>query len=331
MQDSDPTPILPRHGRLWLLFGLSVSAAFFILGFFGREVYRQAPPIPAAVQTPDGRVVMTEDGILTGQTVWQSTGGQQLGSIWGHGAYQAPDWTADWLHREATALLELWSARDFGGPYASLDAEQQAVLQARLKRELRTNTFDAASGVVKISADRAEAIGRVARHYDDLFGGAPALARLRDDYAMHDVVVPDGARRAALTQFFFWTSWASSTNRPGLAITYTNNWPHEPLIDNVPSSGNVLWSIVSVVLLLAGIGALAWWMAFRGGHEEAVEAPVSDPFTGLSLTPSMRAVAKYVGVVVALFVVQVLLGALTAHYTVEGQSFFGFPLAAYLP
>jgi nitric oxide reductase large subunit len=83
MQDS--TSIIPRHGRLWLLFGLSVSAAFFILGFFGREVYRQAPPIPAEVRTTDGRLLMTADSILTGQTVWQSTGGQQLGSIWGHG------------------------------------------------------------------------------------------------------------------------------------------------------------------------------------------------------------------------------------------------------
>ena len=330
MQDTS-SPIIPRHGRLWLLLGLSVSAAFFILGFFGREVYRQAPPIPTEVRTTDGRVVMTRDGALTGQTVWQSTGGQQLGSIWGHGAYQAPDWTADWLHREATALLDIWSTREHGVTYGELDVERQAALRARLKKELRTNTFDAGTGVATISPDRAEAIAGVARHYDDLFGGAPALDQLRDDYAMHDVVVPDAGRRATLTQFFFWTSWASATNRPGHDITYTNNWPHEPLIDNVPSAGNVLWSIISVVLLLAGVGAIAWRIAFTTESEAVGEAPVSDPFTGLTLTPSMRAVAKYVAVVVALFVVQVLLGALTAHYTVEGQSFFGIPIANWLP
>ena len=329
MQDS--SPVIPRHGRLWLLFGLAVSAAFFILGFFGREVYRQAPPIPSEVRTADGRVLMTGDDILTGQTVWQSTGGQQLGSIWGHGAYQAPDWTADWLHREATTLLDLWSRRELGMPYAQLDEEHQGRLQARVKRELRRNTFDASSGTVTVSADRAEAMAVAAAHYSDLFGGSAALRQLRDDYAMHDVVVPDPARREALTRFFFWTSWASATNRPGLSITYTNNWPHEPLIGNVPSSANVLWSIVSVVLLLAGIGALAWWMAFRHGEDEPHTAPVSDPFTAFALTPSMRAVAKYLAVVVALFVVQVLLGALTAHYTVEGQSFFGFPIANLLP
>ena len=65
MQES--TSVIPRHGRLWLLFGLSVSAAFFILGFFGREVYRQAPPIPAEVRIAGGPVLMTSDDILTGQ------------------------------------------------------------------------------------------------------------------------------------------------------------------------------------------------------------------------------------------------------------------------
>ena len=326
-----PPAVIPRHGRLWLLLGLSVAAAFFILGFYGREVYRQAPPIPEVIRTDAGRVVATREGILTGQTVWQSTGGQQLGSIWGHGAYQAPDWTADWLHREATTLLEIWSARDLRRPYAQIGDEAQAALHARLARELRENTFDADAGTVTISSDRAMAIETVAAHYRALFGGDPALRALRDDYAMHDVVVPDPDRRHALTEFFFWTAWASATNRPGLAITYTNNWPHEPLIGNVPSAGNVLWSIVSVVLLLAGIGALAWWIAFRRRDDEAAVAPAADPFSGVTLTPSMRAVAKYVGVVVALFVVQVLLGALTAHYTVEGQAFFGFPLAELLP
>ena len=99
----------PRHGRLWVLFGTTIFAAFFILGFFGRDVYRQAPPIPLRVLSDDGRVLLTRDDILTGQQVWQTTGGQQLGSIWGHGAYQAPDWSADWLHREATALLDVWA------------------------------------------------------------------------------------------------------------------------------------------------------------------------------------------------------------------------------
>jgi nitric oxide reductase subunit B len=325
------SPAPASHRRLWILFAATLFVAFFILGFFGREVYRQAPPIPASVRTADGAVLFTEDDILTGQQVWQSTGGQQLGSIWGHGAYQAPDWTADWLHRESEALLGTWSARQYGVAYSKLDPVAQAGLLARLRTELRTNTFDPATRTVTISPDRAAALATVASHYDGLFGGAAELGGLRRAYAMHDVVVPDAARRAALTKFFFWTSWAASTNRPGLRVTYTNNWPHEPLIANVPTTANVIWSIVSVVLLLAGVGAFVWYTAFRADHEPRIDPPATDPFGAVTITPSMRAVAKYVAVVVALFVVQVLLGALTAHYTVEGQSFFGIPIGNYLP
>ncbi|MCC6553726.1 MAG: nitric-oxide reductase large subunit [Polyangiaceae bacterium] len=323
---------IPRTNRYWWGLGLTLLFAFTVLGFFGREVYRQAPPIPERVVTAGGETFATRDDILTGQEVWQSTGGQQLGSIWGHGAYQAPDWSADWLHRESVALLDLWAARDHAKPYAELAPEQQAGLRERLKREMRANTYDAATGTVTISADRAEAARAAAAHYDALYGDAPALRELREAYAMREATVPDPARRRALTRFFFWTSWASATERPGLEITYTNNWPHEPLIDNHPSAANVVWSIVSVVLLLLGIGALVWWRAFRGGDEEpAIEPPASDPLGSLVLTPSMKATAKYLAAVVGLFVVQVGLGALTAHYTVEGQALYGYDLSRHLP
>jgi len=189
--------------RAWLILGGTLAISFLLLGFFGREVYRQAPPLPERVVTTDGRLLMTKDDILTGQQVWQSTGGQQLGTVWGHGAYQAPDWSADWLHRESVALLQLWAQREGAASFDALNPERQAALTERLRRELRTNTYDARTGTVTISIDRAEAIARTARHYDALFGGDPALAQLRDNYAMQEVTVPDPARRARLTGFFF--------------------------------------------------------------------------------------------------------------------------------
>jgi nitric oxide reductase subunit B len=317
--------------RAWWLLGGTLFISFFLLGFFGREVYRQAPPVPERVVTDDGRVLFTRTDILDGQQVWQSTGGQQLGSIWGHGAYQAPDWTADWLHREAEALLDVLARTDAGVAYTSLDASRQAGIREALVRELRTPTYDTGTGTVRVSAARATAIATVQAYYARLFSADPALRTLRDHYAMQDDVVPDAGRRQKLTAFFFWTSWAASTNRPGSTVSYTNNWPHEPLIGNVPTAANVLWSVISVVLLLAGAGAVVWWQAFRSRPEPTVVPPTSDPLSDLTLTPSMRAVGKYLAVVVSLFVVQVVLGAVTAHYTVEGQAFFGLPLAKYLP
>ncbi len=320
------------HRKLWILLGTTLLVSFVILGFFGRELYRQRPPIPDRVVTEDGRVIMTEESILDGQQVWQSTGGQQMGSVWGHGAYQAPDWSADWLHREATALLDLWSRREHGADFTEIDAERQASLRERLNAEMRTNTYDADTGDLVISAERANAIETVGAHYAGLYGGDPSLHQLREDYAMQEVAVRDPERLDALQDFFFWSSWACATERPGTDITYTNNWPHESLIDNRPTGANVMWSMVSVVLLLAGVGAVVWWRSFRGGHdEEFATAPRQDPLSAITPTPSMRAVAKYLGVVIGLFGVQVLLGALTAHYTVEGQAFFGLPLSEWLP
>jgi nitric oxide reductase subunit B len=320
------------HRRLWILLGATLLAAFTLLGFFGHEVYRQAPPIPQRVVTDGGKLLMTREQILDGQQVWQSTGGQELGSIWGHGAYQAPDWSADWLHRESLALLSIWAEWEHGSDYRQLSPEDRTALEARLPRAMRTNTYDAATGTLTVSADRAEAMARTAAHYRALFGGDPALSGLRENYAMQDVTVRDPQRLDALTRFFFWTSWACATDRPGRTITYTNNWPHEPLINNRPTSANILWSALSFVLLLAAIGALVWWKAFRGGAaEEPVRPPQNDPLAGLKATPSMLAVAKYLGVVAALFVVQVLLGALTAHYTIEGQSFYGLRIGNVIP
>jgi nitric oxide reductase subunit B len=320
-----------RISKSWWILGGTLVLAFGILGFFGREIYRQAPPIPERIVTPDGTLLATKSTILDGQQVWQSTGGQQLGSIWGHGAYQAPDWSADWLHREALALLDVWAEKEGSTRFDALSPDRQAVLRDRLRRELRTNGFDPASGVVTVSDARAEAIRRTAAHYDSLFGTDPALHGLRESYAMQEGVVPDPARRQKLTQFFFWTAWACTTERPGTNVTYTNNWPAEPLVGNHPTGANVLWTVVSVVLLLAGIALVAWRMAFRNEEEPAVEPPARDPLAGFVLTPSMRAVGKYVAVVIALFVVQVGFGSLTAHYTVEGQAFFGLPISKFLP
>ncbi len=197
---------------------------------------------------------------------------------------------------------------------------------------MRTNTYDPETGDLVISPLRAEAIAAVGRHYTALFGHDPALDELRDDYAIPADAIKGEERLAKLNAFFFWASWACGTNRPGSTVTYTNNWPSESLIDNRPTGAIVVWSVASFVLLLAGIGALAWYFAVKHGKgEEEREAPQEDPLLALRPTPSMRATLKYFWVVAALIVAQVGLGAVTAHYGVEGSGFYGIPLAKWLP
>jgi nitric oxide reductase subunit B len=317
--------------RLWKVLGAILLLSFGLLLFMGREIYLAAPPMPTALKSASGQTLYTLDDLHTGREVWQTTGGQQLGSIWGHGSYVAPDWSADWLHREAMGLLELWAQRETGTPYAALDHPQQASLQARLQDEMRANTYDPATGVVTVSDDRATVIQQVAKHYDGLFGNDLELNTLRAQYAMQQNPVPDAARRQAMTGFFWWTAWSTVTQRPGDTVTYTSNWPSEPLVGNVPTAPTYLWTFISIVVMLAGIGGLVWYQAASHGKGEALAVPDSDPLKALKPTPSMKATAKYFWVVTALIVTQVILGGITAHYAVEGQAFYGLPLADVLP
>ncbi|WP_417251155.1 nitric-oxide reductase large subunit [Castellaniella sp.] len=314
----------------WSLIGVLV-VAFGVLGWMGKEVYNQAPPIPAQVVSADGKVIMTEEQILDGQVAWQSAGGMTVGSILGHGAYQAPDWTADWLHRELTTWLDLAAKDQFGLAYQQLDADRQAVLERHLKAEYRKNTYDAASGAVTLSNRRIQAIEQTAAYYDKLFGDDPALRESRVHFAMKEATLPSPEARARLANFFFWTAWAASTDRPDSAATYTNNWPHEPLIDNVPTPENIIWSILSVIILIAGVGLLVWTWAFTRKEEEETPAPARDPIAQIALTPSQRALGKYLFLVVGLFVTQIFIGGFTAHYTVEGQTFYGINVSEWLP
>ncbi|WP_224997579.1 nitric-oxide reductase large subunit [Cesiribacter sp. SM1] len=317
--------------KLWWGFAAVIVFSFAVLGYYGWEIYREAPPIPKQVVTESGRVLFIEAEILDGQSVWQSIGGQEVGTVWGHGSYVAPDWSADWLHREAVFMLHAWAQRDKGKAYDQLNEEEQAALQARLQKELRKNTYDPATGTLTVSDLRAEAIANNSRHYTGLFMNDPELAELREQYALKDNTIKDPERGRLINGFFFWASWACVTERPGDEISYTNNWPHEPLVGNLPPGTLHIWTGFSVIILIAGVSLLAYYYASHQEEELNPDRPKNDPLLNLTPTPSMKATLKYFWVVALLFVVQVALGATTAHYGVEGQALFGLPLAEILP
>lgn len=321
-----------EYKRLWWALLGVVAVTFSLLGYYGTEIYREAPPIPAAFVSESGKVLTTEEQILDGQTAWQSVGGMQLGSVWGHGAYQAPDWTADWLHRELVSWLNLAAEDQFGTAYDELNEQQQHMLRYDLKKDYRTNTYNTKTNTVSLSPRRMQAIAQTSDYYNALFGGAAELQQTRANYAMKEVTLPSAERRARLNEFFFWTAWAASTERLDGNATYTNNWPHEPLIDNKPTTENIVWSLVSIVLLVAGIGALVWaWAFLRRQDDEEPIVPKTDPILSFNLTPSQKSLGKYLFLIVALFTFQIFVGAFTAHYTVEGQGFYGVQTSEWFP
>jgi len=317
--------------KLWTWLALICVLSFAALSWVGTEIYVKAPPIPDRVVSVQGDVLYSSEQIQRGQQAWLAAGGQQLGSVWGHGSYVAPDWSADWLHREALALREVWAQREHGVAFESLREREQADLSARLKTEMRRNSYDQQTDTITLSDARTQAVRSVAAHYTALFGDEQKLGKLREQYAMKSGSLPDAADRQALTAFFFWSAWAAATDRPGETdLSYTSNWPHDALVGNAPTTGAGIWSIASVILMLAAIAAMVFYHTASKEEGDPVP-PKADPLLNLKPTPSMLATKKYFYVVIGLILAQIGMGIISAHYAVDGNGFYGLPLAQILP
>ncbi len=311
--------------RYWFGFIAVVVIGFIVLGWAGYTIYQEKPPLPDQVVTTDGKVVIGSGEIAAGQNVWQAMGGMEMGSIWGHGSYVAPDWSADWLHRECEFILDAWSLQEAEKPFKDASATDQAVLKTRLASIMRTNTFSPTTGRIVIDPIRALAFEANLRHYTRVFSEGDTR------YSIPAGAQSDPSKLRQLGAFFFWTSWAASTNRPGQDITYTSNWPHEELVENRPTPDAVVWTGVSIILLLAGIAGMVFYNVSRPHEPTLASVPSADPLFNAALTPSQKATLKYFFVVSGLILVQIVMGIITAHYGVEGNAFYGIPLSQWLP
>ncbi|WP_197091686.1 nitric-oxide reductase large subunit [Sphingobacterium endophyticum] len=321
---------MTREKKLWWSFILVVIISFGVLLYYGYEIYQVSPPVPESVVDESGEVIFTESDIKDGQNIWQSIGGQEVGSIWGHGAYVAPDWTADWLHREAMHILNIYAQKDYGKSYDEIEEEQQSQLSTRLKNKIRKNTYDPDKKTITIDADRVSAIHALSEYYKGLFTDDPKFDQLRKDYAIPVNSIKDEERMHKMNAFFFWATWATVTQRPDAEVSYTHNWPNEKLVGNEMTMDLLAWSGVSIILLIFCVGALVLWQV-KAGEDDELLYPAEDPLLRQGVTPSMRLVKKYFWVVSLLMLVQVGLGIVTAHYGVEGDGLYGIPIDQFLP
>ena len=315
--------------RAVLLFLLALT--FGVLIFGGYIIGKEKPPIPEAVRTDSGRTLFDRADIVGGQNLYFSRGGQHIGTIWGHGSYLAPDWSADFLHRMGLFLAARHHGLGVGEAgrftqeeFEALDPVTRARLSALVREEIKPNRYDAGSGVLRFTPYQAEAFESLRAYYTDLFDGG------NERMGLQPGIVRDDGEGRRIASFFAWLAWAAGTLRPGAEHTYTSNWPYDPLVGNHPLPDTVIWSIVSVMLLILGIAASLFLYLRYSGKDEA-EAKLLVDFPEPEPTPSQKATLAYFLVALALFVAQIGMGAVTAHFTVEGTFFFGIPLAKILP
>jgi nitric oxide reductase subunit B len=295
---------------------LVMLVGFFIMGLLAYYTYTDEPPIPAKVVDPNGTTLFTGKDITAGQEVFLKNGLMEYGSIFGHGAWLGPDFTTDYLHRAAEMSNDY-----YGG--SKLDTARQQTIT-----DFKTNRYDSTTGVLTYSGAQANAFQKLTAYYRELFGSPTTKFGLRPN------AITDPEQIRQMTAFFSWTAWAASTLRPGKSYSYTNNWPPESLVDNHATGEAVVWSVISLIALLGGLGlllaAFGRWN-YLGGHGREERGIQFRPPDEVLLTPAQRSCAWFFFIMAGLFVAQSLLGGAAEHYRAEITNFFGIDLGRILP
>lgn len=308
--------------KLSVLFVL--IAGFSTLIFMGHETTNQAPPIPDRVVDSSGNVLFTASDILVGQAVFQKYGLMDVGSFFGHGAYNGPDFSADYLHREGEIALQQMAQKRFHKSYAELADGLRGDLESTLQKEQKVNRYDEQTKTLTLTDGQTEAYRQLAPYYDTEFGVGRKLP-LPTNY------IADSSERLQLSRFFAWGAWVCNTNRPGKDYTYTNNWPPDKLVGNGPNWQIFFWSAMSLVMLVGGIGLTQFLLSAFPGLGWAPDGKgLVDNVKTYQPYRSQTSLYPYFVVVVLLFLFQTFFGIVTAHYIVE-NGFYGFDIRSIFP
>ena len=302
--------------KTWLqVAGLVVLVGFFVLGLLAYRTYEHDPPIAERVVDPSGGTVYTGEDVREGQKVFLNHGLMEYGSVFGHGAYLGPDFTADYLRRASDSVR-----RQLGGDDS--DSARQATT-----KQFQENRYDEETGALSFTAEQAIAHQELNRHYERFLRDPTTRFGLRPEPIESDEKVRQ------LTAFFGWSSWAASARRPGHNYSYTNNWPPEPAVGNEPTANVVVWSVISLIALLGGVGILfAVFGRWRLGWQGREQATLSFRLPGdVALTPAQRATAWFFLAMAGLFLLQTVVGGAAQHYRADLEGFFGIDIAQALP
>ncbi len=305
---------------------LTVILGFTILLWLAARTYKDAPPIPEKVVGPSGETILTREDIVEGQQVFLKYGLMENGTIWGHGAYLGPDFSAEYLHTLATDVSEIIARQRYNSEFNELDPTKRNAVNAEVQTSLKQNRFYSQTRTLVFTEPEVASYRKQIAKWATYFSRSISSAGLSANY------IKDRTELQQLTAFFAWTAWASIANRPGKSYSYTNNFPYDPAIGNTPTSDAVLWSALSLITLLAGIAVVLFafgkfdYLGWKGkkGHIHPQMLP------GVT-TESQKATVKYFVIVAVLFLAQVLVGGATAHYRADPRAFYGIDISSFFP
>jgi nitric oxide reductase subunit B len=312
----------------WWRIGVIVTviAGFTILVILSVGSYKNAPPIPKRVVGPSGEIIYSGEDIIAGQQVFLKYGLMENGSIWGHGAYLGPDFSASYLHALAIDVAEFLAQERYQRTVKDLAPLERQAVMAGVPTVLKENRYHAQTGILTFTAPEKISFQNQIQSWTAHFSEEQRNGGLPPTY------LTDPKELRALTAFFSWSAWAAAANRPNKTYSYTSNFPYDPLAGNTLPDAAVLWSALSLITLLGGTASILFffgkfhYLGWKRGEEKLY--PRVQPGEA---TESQRATVKYFVVVSLLFLAQVLVGGAVAHNRAEPGSFYGFNLYAFFP
>ncbi len=274
------------------------------------KAYGDKPPVPATVINPNGEVLFTGDDVRAGQEIFLRYGLMDNGSVWGHGAYLGPDFSAAYLH----TLAEIGHAL-----YPEATNEE-------LGAYCKVNRYDPEADKLVMTSIEEIAYRQAPQQWADYFSSPTKNGGLQAN------LISDPEELRQLSAFFAWSAWCTIATRPGCDYSYTNNFPYEPALNNTPTSDALVWSAASLLFLLVGIGAcMAFNGAYKGADWAAVVPPENMAVPDGGNFPQIAALVKFTVVVGLLFFTQTLVGGGVAHYRADPGTFYGLDLTVIFP
>ncbi len=301
---------------------ISFVIAMAVLLGGGYYAMDRVPPYPGKVVGPGGKQIFTKSDILKGQDVFQKYGLMDHGSVWGHGSQRGMEFSAQSLHLISLAARGYLSEKEFGKAYDALDEVQKAVVTIKVTKEIKENRYDASTDTLQLTEAQMAGLKSVEQFWERTF----KEGEKGHGFLPNTVKTPE--ERLEIARFFFWTAWVASTNRPGSDVTYTNNWPADRTVGNVPTTETYIWTIGGVLALFIVLGLFIFFVHYYGiWYGPAKGVPLAEKLVDMPLTPSQFKAAKFFLVVILLFLLQTSFGGLLAHYTIHPAQFY-VPLVA---
>jgi nitric oxide reductase subunit B len=273
----------------WILLAVGI-ACFSVMAWATVITYQTVPPQPDRYVSASGALIISGDDIVAGKGGFQKADLMHYGSLYGMGSYYGEDYTASTLVALATATQNAIAVARYGKPLAALGPDEAAATKAQMQRELKG--IDLTRREVVLSDAVAGAIVQVRQSTAAVLNRTDRKTGWTAAYSLRGPLVYKTA------DFIIFSALTTVAQRPGTDASWTQNWPYEPLVGNVPTPSTFM-------------------------------DPVLADF--LPLTPSQRKTGKYFLLVAVLLLAQIAAGTIMAHSYYDRTSFYSYDINAILP